>query len=191
MNRDCTENPGSTRSPVHGQVMRDSGTSKGVGTWGRRGIEGEIVWHCLGGGRESYKTCWPESIVSVFIPLIAKHSCRQRGDLARPERCNAGVPPEPHSAVGLRHVDRVALRVWRCAHPGFRAGQCVFRAAPVSGWAETPVLPNARPDGRIGRLGYRIVQSLFVANERSVMRSPSLHGRLPAGTHRASVATEA
>src|SRR2546430_13454086 len=35
---------------------------------------------------------------------------------------------EPHSAVGLRHVDRVAWRVWRCAHSGFRAGQCVFRA---------------------------------------------------------------
>src|SRR6266403_2044998 len=89
----------------------------------------EIVRHCLGGGRESYETCWPESIVSVLIPLIAKHSGGQRGDLARPECCNAGVPPEPHSAVSLRHVDRVAWRVWRCAHPGFRAAQCVVPAA--------------------------------------------------------------
>ena len=170
--------------------MRGSGTSKGVGTWRRRGIEGEIGRHCLGGGRELYETCWPESIVSVFIPLIAKHSGGQRGDLARPECCNAGVPPETHSAVGLRHLDRVAWRVWRCAHPRFRAGQCVFRAAPVSGWAETPVLPNASPGRGILGIDYRIGKSLFVANERSVRRTCAINARFPAGLEEDFVAAK-
>jgi len=161
--------------------MRDSGTGKAVGTWRRRGIEDEIVRHCLGGTRELYQTGRPESIVSVLFPLIAKHSGGQRADLAGPECCHAGVPPEPHSALGLRHVDRVAWRVWRCAHPGFRAGQFVFRAAPVSGWAETPVLPNARPGRGILGINYRTVKRpLFVANKRSVRRICAVNARFPA-----------
>ena len=141
--------------------MRGRACAKGMA------IIEEIGRHGQSSSRKRDKPSGTKSVISIHIPLVPEHSRRKGGNLSGRQGCNAGVPPEAHSAVCLGYRNGVpSHRV----HPEDRAGQRILRAAPVGWWTEAWVAPSACPSRGIGGIDHTVCGCFLVADQRAVWR---------------------
>src|SRR5262249_48195859 len=129
------EDQRAARRPVHREAVRGAAG----------GVVGAVVLQHVeaggGGGGQLELAARAEAVVLVVVPLVADRAAAEGGGGAGGLGGHRGAAPEPHLAVGRRHLQ--AHRAGVDLEDG--AGQPVLRAAAVGRRAEPRVAPAAGP----------------------------------------------
>ena len=88
----------------------------------RRAIVSQMFKDVGGRQRQTRESGGPEAVVEIFVPFVPEGICRKRGDGARPECGDRGVPPETVRSHFRGHADGGRATV----HRKDRAGQRVL-----------------------------------------------------------------